>query len=107
MKVIQLLFQVISIFVSAIAGNWIGGQIRSERTGRPVNTLITEFEVGERRYRNFPAILRFYPAVLFSSIAKPRWFWALAGGILAGLLVDERYEKILMSQLFARLEDRA
>lgn len=106
MKVIQILSQVISIFVSALVGNWIGGQIRSERTGQPVDTLITEFEVGEHRYRNFPSILRFYPAVLFAAVAKPRWIWALAGGIMAGLVVDERYEKALLSQLFARLEDQ-
>lgn len=105
MKVLRILSQVFSVFLSALAGNWIGGQIRSERTGEPVNTLMTEFEISGKRYRNFPSVTRFYPAVLFAAMAKPRWLWALTGGVLTGWLVDERYEKALLSRVFAHLED--
>ena len=104
MKILRFLFESASIIVSALAGNWIGGQIRSEQTGRPVDTLVTKFFVGEKRYSNFPSLTRFYPAVLCAAIARPRWLWALAAGVLTGWLVDERYEQALLSRVFASLE---
>lgn len=91
------------IFVSALAGTWIGGQIRSGQTGVPVNPLICEFEANGRRYRNFPSVTRFYPAVLFAALAKPRWLWAMLGGVFLGWFVDERYEKALLARLFSAM----
>lgn len=104
MKIFRYFFQVVSIFLAALAGNWIGGLIRAEQTGMPVNSLVTEFSVRERRFRNFPSFTRFYPAVLFAALAKPRWLWALTAGVLAGWLVDVRYEQALLSRMFAFLD---
>ncbi len=104
MRVLKVFPLIVSVFLSALTGNWVGGQIRIAQTGQPFNPLICEFETDRRRYRNFPSLTRFYPAVLFAALAKPRWFWAFAGGVLLGLIVDERLEQALLKKVFSYLE---
>jgi hypothetical protein len=80
---------------AAITGNWVGGQIRHSLTGESVQTINFTFVTENgRKMSNFPVATKFYPALLFSLIGKPRWLFAFLGGVLTGGLVDDRYESL-------------
>lgn len=104
-RIIRFIFQAFVIFLSVLAGNWVGGQVRSEQTGLPVDPLVSEFTVGSRRYKNFPSVMRFYPAVLLTITSRPRWFWGFAWGFLAGRFVDDTIDQVLLSRIFSFLEE--
>jgi len=105
MRIFRFLFKTAATIAAVLAGNVVGTEFRAMETGRPVSSLITEFEVEGKRYRNFPQPLRFYPALLLAFRSEPRLLWAFFWGFLAGRLVDERYEKALLSRIFAGLGD--
>lgn len=104
MRIITHLIKAVSLVAAVLAGIWTGGQIRASQTGRPVNALISEFEIGDRRYRNFPPITRFYPALLLALKSRPRPLWGFLWGLLAGWLLDDRFERVLLPRLFANLD---
>lgn len=104
-KIIRFLFNSLVVFGSVLAGNWVGAQVRLEQTGHAADPFISEFTVGSRRYRNFPSITRFYPAVLLAAVSEPRWFWGFAWGFLAGRFVDDTVDRALLTQIFSFLED--
>lgn len=100
MAAARILWKGVSITAAALAGNWLGGQIRSLLTGQEAQSLRFHFvnEQG-KEISNFPVATKFYPAVGAAGIGKPRWLYALLGGVLAGVVIDDRYERCLWERM--------
>ena len=52
---------------------------------------------------SYPVATKYYPALLFALLGKPRWLFALLGGALTGLLVDDRYEVLWLERVIVPL----
>ena len=103
MIVLRMLFEVVSVIVAALAGNWVGGQVRSGLTGQPVQSIRFQYTAADgRSVRNIPVVTEFYPAVLVGLFGKPRWLAAFLGGCIMGALVGDRYEHLLWQGLFEK-----
>ncbi len=99
MKILKSIFKIISTVVAAHAGNWIGGQIRFQLTGKPVQTIRFQYIATDgQKISNYPVATKLYPTLLLSSVGKPRWFFALLGGILIGFLMDDRFETMWLER---------
>ena len=100
MVVLRILFELVSVIVAALAGNWLGGEIRSGLTGQPVQSIRFQFTTAKgQTVSNIPVVTKFYPALLFGLLGTPRWLTAFLAGVVTGGLVDERYERLLWRQL--------
>ena len=104
MIVIRLLFELCSAIAAALAGNWVGGQLRSRVTGQSVQSIRFNYVNAQgQTISNVPVITKFYPAVLTACLGKPRWLYAFLGGVVTGGLIDDRYELFLWRRLGERL----
>lgn len=91
---LHLLIKICSVITAALAGNWLGGQIRSLWTGQEVQSIRFHYTNQEgKNVSNFPVATKFYPGVMGAAIGKPRWLYTFLAGILAGALVDDTYER--------------
>jgi hypothetical protein len=96
MEALRVLPKLISTMGAALVGNWLGGQIRSTLTGQPVQSIRFEYTTTDGKVvRNIPVVTKFYPALLFAWLGKPRWLYAFLGGCVTGALVDECHERTL------------
>ena len=107
MLVIRMLIKPISLIIAVLAGNWLGGALRSRLTGEPVQSLRFHYTTSEgKTISNIPVVTKFYPALLIGVLRKPHCLRAFLGGVATGALVDdrverllwERFEKVLLSQ---------
>ena len=100
MIVLRILFNIVSVIGAALAGNWLGGEIRSLLTGESVQSIrFQHITPGGREISNIPVITKFYPALLFGLLGNPRWAYTLLGGMVTGWLIDDDYERLLWKQL--------
>jgi hypothetical protein len=94
-KLLRAFFSFVAVIIAAMLGNWVGDRVR-ESTGEtePVytTTLSQPKEDGELVIAVAPVWSHLLPAVLFSITGKPRWMSAFVGGVLASILVADRYE---------------
>jgi hypothetical protein len=101
MVVLHMLSEVVSVMVAALAGNWVGGQIRSGLMGQPVQSVRFQYTLADgRTVRNIPVVTKFYPALFGALLGKPRWLYAFLGGCAMGGLVSDRYERLLWRLVF-------
>jgi hypothetical protein len=99
MVILRILFEVISVIVAALAGNWLGGEIRSGLTGQPVQAIRFQFTTAKgQTVSNIPVVTKFYPALFAGLLGTPRWLTAFLAGVVTGALVDERVERLLWRQ---------
>lgn len=92
---LHLLVEAVSVIAAVLAGNWLGGAIRSSLTGQPAQSIRFQHTTAEgRTIRNIPVVTKFYPALFAGFLGKPRWFYAFLGGLAAGALVDDRFERL-------------
>ena len=93
-----------SVAAAALAGNWVGGQMRYLLTGQRVHSVRSCYtnEQGVT-ISNVPVATKFWPAVIASWLGKPRWLYAFFGGMLAGGLLDDRYEHLLLEWILAHI----
>ena len=104
MAVLRWIFGLLTTLVAALVGNWIGGQLRFLLTGQPTQTIHFEYTTSSGlEMDNYPVNTKFLPALLFAMLAKPRWLFALLGGTLTGLLVDDKYEEIWLERVIVPL----
>jgi hypothetical protein len=91
--VLRCVFNIISTSLATLIGNWIGGQLRYYLTGEYLQTVRFVYKTHKgRTLTNSPVATKFYPGLLFSLVGKPRWLFALIGGVLAGGLIPDRFE---------------
>ena len=70
--------------VGALAGNWVGGMIRTSLTGEEAHSIrFRHITVQGQTITNTPVVTKFYPAVLAARLGKPRWLYALCDGVFA------------------------
>ena len=104
MAVLNMLFEVVSVMLAALAGNWVGGQIRSGLTGQPVQSICFQYTTADgRTVRNIPVVTKFYPALFIGLLGKPRWLCAFIAGCAMGGWVGDRYEHLLWQFLFEQV----
>lgn len=100
MGILRWLFRGMLVIGSALAGNWLGGQLRSTITGQRVQSLSFQYKTPQgRTIRNTPVVTKFYPALLLGSVGRPRWLFAFLGGLATGVLLSDRYERLLWQQV--------
>ena len=93
MGVLRFLLKTCSVVVAALAGNWVGGMIRTSLTGEKVQSIFFRYTTAQgQTITNAPLVTTFYPAVVAARLGKPRWLYAFCGGVLAGALIGDRYE---------------
>jgi len=91
-----MLVKSISVIVAVLAGNWLGGAIRSNLMGQPVQSIRFQHTTAEgKTISNMPVVTKFYPALLIGLLRKPHWLRAFIAGVATGALVDERWERWL------------
>ena len=96
MFLFQILAKPISLIIAVLAGNWLGGALRSRLTGEPVQSIRFRYTTPEgRTISNMPVVTKFYPALLIGLLRKPHRLRAFLGGVATGSLVDDRVERLL------------
>lgn len=104
MKILRFLFGFLTVPVAALAGNWLGGQIRYIRSGERTATIhYVHTTANGMRMDNYPVNTKFIPALLFAFLGRPRWLFAFLGGILASLWIDDQYEAIFLERVIVPL----
>jgi hypothetical protein len=95
-RLLRALFSFFGVLSAAVLGNWVGDRVR-ESTGEtePVykTSLSQPKEDGELVIAVAPVWSHLLPAVLFSITGRPRWMSAFVGGVLASVLIADRYEQ--------------
>jgi len=96
MVVLQFILNTVLAVLATLAGNLLGGGVRSLLTGQQVQTIQFHYQSeGGREIKNIPVVTKFYPGLLFALIGRPRWVFTFIGGLLTGALVDDRFEHAL------------
>ena len=95
MFILRFIFNTISVFIAALAGNWFGEQVHSWATGEPAREMhiVHTNKEGETMIVINPRLSNFIPALLASLFARPHWLWAFIGGVFASVILGNRYEK--------------
>jgi len=94
MGILRFVLKAGSVVVAALAGNWMGGMIRTSLTGEKVQSILFRHTTAQgQTITNAPLVTIFYPAVLAARLGKPRWLYAFCGGVLAGALIGDRCER--------------
>ena len=102
--VLRYVFNIFSSSLATLIGNWIGGQLRYYLTGENLQTIRFEYTTNKgRRLTNSPVATKFYPGLLFSLVGKPRWLFALIGGVLAGGLIPDWFEHYWLERVIEPL----
>jgi hypothetical protein len=107
MGVFKFISSLITVIAAALAGNWVGEQLRAEVTGEPGHQLriTATTEEGETVIAPNPVLSNFLPGVALGLVSKPRWLWAFFGGLLASWLLGEQYEDALIDWLEGLMSD--
>ncbi|MCD6286833.1 MAG: hypothetical protein J7M39_13055 [Anaerolineae bacterium] len=102
MSVLRFLLRASSVVVAALVGNWVGGKMRTSLTGEEVQSIRFRHTTAQgQTITNTPVVTKFYPAVVAARLGKPRWLYAFCGGVLAGALMGDRYERRLWDTIGA------
>jgi len=98
-----------AVALAALAGNWLGGQIRFYLTGELPQTIQFKYTTEKgRTITNSPVATKLYPAMFFAFVGKPRWLFALIGGLLAGGFMPDEFENYWVEKVIEPLiVDRA
>jgi len=99
MIVLRFFGTVALVILAAIAGNWLGGQIRMVVSEEPVEpeVLVKRDEEGHLSVNVRTIEASILPAILAAFIGKPRWLFAFLGGLIYSGLFDKDSQKLLAS----------
>lgn len=99
--VLRFFGTLLGIAVAAIAGNWLGSQVRAfvDNEPSPQFDLIVTSESGERVVNVGFLRENSLPAIMASFIGKPRWLYAFIGGVVYSGFFDEESKKLLASSV--------
>jgi hypothetical protein len=95
MGILRFFLTMLSVFGAALAGNWIGNALHEVITGElgPQMHLSHTNAQGELVIGANIVLTNFIPALLAAAIGRPRWLYALSGGIIASALLSDRFER--------------
>jgi hypothetical protein len=103
-KILRFVWNVFGVSGVTLLGNWIGGQVRSNFTGKQVQTIQFKYKTKKgRSMTNAPVATKFYPGLFFSLIGKPRWLFAFIGGLVAGGFVPDHFEHYFLERVIEPL----
>ena len=106
-SVLRFVLNGFSVFCAAFAGNWVGSQVRYLLTGQEVHSVRSSYTNAQGvTITNVPVATKFWPAVAASWLGKPRWLYAFLAGVLAGGLVDDRYEHVLLEWILGHVPQK-
>ena len=107
MVVLRFTLKAFSVITAALAGNWVGAQVRTLLTGQEVQAIRFRYTTAQgTTIHNIPVVTKFYPALGAAGLGRPRWLYAFAGGVMTGALIDERFERYLWDRIGAVLPTR-
>jgi hypothetical protein len=96
--------KVFSIPLATFVGMLVGGQLRYILTGEETQVIRYQFKTKDgRTMTNAPVATKFYPGMIMSLVGKPRWFFAFAGGIIAGTIIPDKFERIWLERVLEPL----
>jgi hypothetical protein len=90
---------------SALAGNWVGDNLRAVTSGEPGHHLSLAHMTtdGQLAFGLNVAITNFVPALLLALLAgRPRTLYAFVSGAVISALVGDSYERALADWLRSR-----
>jgi len=94
MSITRFAFRIIVVLGAAIAGNYVGDQMRARATGEKGHQFQVTHKAGEDTVVALnPNLTNVGPAVLAGLVLQPHVIWAFLGGVLASGLLGEKYEK--------------
>jgi hypothetical protein len=101
MFIFSFIFRTITTLLAALAGNWTGDQLRDQVTGQMGHQLrlVHTNEKGEGIVALNPLLSNLMPALIMGSMGRPRWLYTFVGGVLASILLGDRYEKQFLEYL--------
>src|SRR5919204_3374285 len=93
-----------TLFVAgaALAGNWVGDQVRTAASGEPTHQLSLTHTTadGQLAIGLNVALTNFVPALLLALLAgRPRTLYAFVSGAVISALVGDSYERALANWL--------
>lgn len=99
MLIIRFFVTVLGIVIGAIAGNWLGRQLKAfvDNEPAPEFDLFLASDSGERIINVGFLRENLLPAVMASFVGKPRWLFAFIGGVIYSGFFDEESRKLLGS----------
>jgi hypothetical protein len=104
LKILRFTFNLFLVPLAALLGNYLGGQLRFVLTGEKVQTVQFEYTSQKgRTFKNSPVASKFYPALLFAWLGKPRWVYAFLGGLAAGAMMPEEFEHVWLERVIEPL----
>jgi hypothetical protein len=108
MKIFKFIFNLITVIVGALVGNWVGEKWRSLEVGDSEHelTFVEEDEQGEITVAVNPLMTNFLPAVILGLLTWPSgWGLSFVVGVLTARFLGDRYEdqfEELLSELFEK-----
>ena len=99
-KILRWVIGFLAVPLATLLGNWLGGQFRFYLTGEQLQTI--QFKYTSQKgntFTNAPVATKFYPGLMRALIGKPRWFFALLGGLFAGGLVPDEWEHLWLERV--------
>ena len=96
MKILKFFLHVISVFIAALLGNWIGERWRTLDTGEPGHelTAIHTNDEGEVYVAINPLLTNFVPAVILGLLTRPGgWILAFVTGVITARFMGDKYEE--------------
>lgn len=103
-RILRWVMNFLMVPAAVLIGNWLGGELRYALTGVRLQTI--QFRTTTRKGRelaNSPVATKFIPGLCFGLIGKPRWLFALVGGLFAGGLVPDLWEQIWLERVIEPL----
>ncbi len=108
-RLIRFTFSILSVFLNALLGNWVGDQLRYLLTGERGHQLrfVYQNDKGEVIIAVNPVLTHIGPALLVGFCFRPHWLWAFITGVWSSVLISDRYEERIMKSIgLARPHDR-
>ena len=101
MFIFRFIFKTITTLLAALAGNWTGDRLRAQASGLNDHQLrlVHTNEQGESIVAINPLLSNLMPALIMGSVGRPRWLYTFVGGVLASVLLGDRYEEQFMEYL--------
>jgi hypothetical protein len=95
MILIRFLIGLVAVPAAALAGNWVGDQLRASITGESMHEwrMVHETREGEKVIGINPRLTTFLPSVLSGFLGRPGWLSGFFAGLLFSLLLGSRLER--------------
>jgi hypothetical protein len=96
MRILRFLISALLTIAAALAGNWVGDELRYRLTGersRRFQFVRNSEPEGETVVAINPALSNLLPALLVGVVRQPHLPWAFLAGALISAVIGDQYEE--------------